>query len=160
MRALLIFSIAIFTMINCSAQVKLLSLNELKQRIAKGKDTTYVINFWATWCAPCVEELPFFEKLNKENEGKAVKVILMSLDFRSKLTAEVIPFVKKNKVKSEVFVANAPDQQIFIEGVSKDWSGALPATWFVNASNRINAFHEKQFTYEELSLVLSRLKAK
>lgn len=67
-----------------SAQVKLLTLNELEQRVANGKDTTYVVNFWATWCGPCVEELPYFERLNNENAKNPLKVILMSLDFKSK----------------------------------------------------------------------------
>ena len=45
-------------------------------------DTVYVLNFWATWCAPCVEELPSFEKLNKAYAGKPVKEVLINTDFK------------------------------------------------------------------------------
>ncbi|RZK34033.1 MAG: TlpA family protein disulfide reductase, partial [Pedobacter sp.] len=110
-----------------NAQVKLLTLSELDKRIANGKDTTYVINFWATWCGPCVEELPIFERLKKEYYKTPVKVILFSMDFKSKLKSDVIPFVKKHKLKSEVYVINEADQQAFIEKVEKNWSGAIPA---------------------------------
>src|SRR6218665_2369814 len=103
-----------------SAQVKLLTLNELDQRVAKGKDTTYVVNFWATWCGPCVEELPYFERLSSENTKKPLKVILMSLDFKSKLKTDVEPFVAKHKIKSEVYVVNETDQQKFIDRVDKN----------------------------------------
>jgi len=133
-----------------NAQVKLLTLNELEERVAKGKDTTYVVNFWATWCGPCVEELPFFERLSKEHANKPLKVILMSLDFKSKLQTEVEPFVTKHKIKSEVYLVNEADQQKFIDRVDKNWSGALPATLILNSAHRARAFYEKSFTYNEL----------
>lgn len=148
----------VFIFFNANAQVKLLSLNELEQRMAKGKDTTYVVNFWATWCAPCVKELPYFEQLNTSYKDQPVKVFLVSLDFKSKLQSQVIPFVKKHKLESEVFVINEPDQQAFIENVNKKWSGALPATWFINTKKKISAFYEKEFTYSDLTSTLFNLK--
>ncbi|WAC39756.1 TlpA family protein disulfide reductase [Pedobacter sp. SL55] len=138
-----------------SAQVKLLTLNELEQRVANGKDTTYVVNFWATWCGPCVEELPYFEKLNNENAKKPLKVILMSLDFKSKLKTDVIPFVAKHQIKSEVYVVNETDQQKFIDRVDQNWSGALPATLILNTNKKVRSFHERAFTYEQLTKTIS-----
>lgn len=145
----------ILTAYCANAQVKLLTLNELEQRVANGKDTTYVVNFWATWCGPCVEELPYFEKLNNENAKKPFKVILMSLDFKSKLKTDVIPFVTKHKIKSEVYVVNEMDQQKFIDRVDKNWSGALPATLILNTDKKVRVFHEKAFTYDELVKTIS-----
>ncbi|MNK03381.1 Thiol-disulfide oxidoreductase ResA [compost metagenome] len=141
-----------------NAQVKLLTLNELEERVAKGKDTTYVVNFWATWCGPCVEELPYFERLNNENAKKPFKVILMSLDFKSKLKTDVLPFVAKHKIKSEVFVVNETDQQKFIDRVDKNWSGALPATLILNTDKKVRAFYEQAFTYSELSKAVETIK--
>lgn len=140
---------------SANAQVKLLTLNELEQRVAKGNDTTYVVNFWATWCGPCVEELPYFEKLNNENAKKPFKVILMSLDFKSKLKTDVIPFVAKHKIKSEVYLVNEIDQQKFIDRVDKNWSGALPATLILNTDKKVRAFYEQAFTYEQLVKTIS-----
>jgi thiol-disulfide isomerase/thioredoxin len=140
------------------AQVKLLALNELEERIAKGGDTTFVINFWATWCGPCVKELPNFEKLQVVNAKKPLKVILISLDFKSKLNTAVIPFVKKHKLISEVYLMNAPNQQVFIDKVDKNWSGAIPATLIINTNQGIRAFYEKEFSYLELDKTLTALK--
>ncbi|MFI5453222.1 TlpA disulfide reductase family protein [Pedobacter sp. UC225_61] len=131
-----------------NAQVKLVSLKELDKRFSKGKDTTYVLNFWATWCGPCVEELPYFENLKTEYFKKPIKVILVSMDFKSKVKSNVIPFVKKHKLKSEVYVINEPNQQAFIDNVDKKWSGALPATLIVINNRR--TFFEKEFTGTEL----------
>jgi thiol-disulfide isomerase/thioredoxin len=140
--------ILVFVINFANAQVKLLTLRELDNRIAKGKDTTYVINFWATWCGPCVAELPSFEKLKTEYFKTPVKVILVSLDFKSKLKSDVIPFVKKQKLKSEVYIINEKDQQAFIEKVDKNWSGAIPATLIAKSNRRL--FFEKEFTNKEL----------
>ncbi|MFD2581966.1 TlpA disulfide reductase family protein [Pedobacter vanadiisoli] len=139
-----------------SAQVKLLTLDELDKRLTAGKDTTYVVNFWATWCSPCVAELPNFEKLRLSNLKKPVKVLLVSLDFKSKLQKEVIPFVQRNKINAEVFLLNEPDQQAYIERIDKKWSGAIPATLFVNKKTR--HFYEKEFTEKELENTLLNLK--
>ncbi|WP_293742035.1 TlpA disulfide reductase family protein [uncultured Pedobacter sp.] len=155
MRIILIICFSLITYAT-SAQVKLLTLNELDKRIANGKDTTYVINFWATWCSPCVAELPNFEKLRLANIKKPVKVILVSLDFKSKLQKEVIPFVQRNQINAEVFLLNEPDQQQYIERIDKKWSGAIPATLFVNQKSR--QLYEKDFTEAELKNTLLNLK--
>lgn len=144
------FFIIILSLVSYSlkSQVKLLTLNDLDRRIAKGKDTTYVINFWATWCSPCVAELPNFEKLRVENLNKPVKIILISLDFKSKLQKAVIPFVQKNNINAEVFLLNELDKQIYTQRIDKKWSGAIPATLFVN--KKVRHFYEKEFTEDEL----------
>ena len=140
------------------SQVKLLTLNELEARVAKVKDTNYVVNFWATWCGPCVEELPSFEKLEAEFKNKPLKVILVSLDFKSKLKNIVIPFVLKNKLKSEVYIINEIDQQSFFNRVDKTWSGAIPATLFINTHKNISSLYQHPFaTYNDLTNQLSVL---
>jgi len=67
----------------------------LESAIIKNENTIYVINFWATWCMPCVKELPYFEKLNAEN--KDAKVVLISLDFKDQLESKLLPFLKKKE---------------------------------------------------------------
>src|ERR1700754_2654857 len=96
--------------VKVNAQIKTITYAQLQDRISH-PDTLYIVNFWATWCGPCVAELPNFEKLRLANLKKPVKVLLVSLDFKSKLQKEVIPFVLNNKINAEVFLLNEPDQQ-------------------------------------------------
>lgn len=132
------------------AQVKLMDMPHLQKRIAN-KDTLYVVNFWATWCSPCVAELPNFSKLQKTYAQNKVKVILISMDFKSKLQTEVTPFVRKNKIPLEVYLASRTDDQAWISQIDKNWSGALPGTLIINNKKGIHKFYEKDFSFEELN---------
>lgn len=135
------------------SQVKLLTLNELNSRVANGKDTVFVVNLWATWCAPCVKELPHFDKLQANYVHQPLKVILLSVDFKSKLEKVVVPFVQKRGLKSEVFVLNENSDQEYINRFHKNWTGALPATLVINAKNARRNFYAQEFTYEALEKV-------
>ena len=135
------------------AQVALLSLDQLEKRIELGKDTVFIVNFWATWCAPCVKEIPNFVRLNTNYKAAPLKVILVSLDFKSKLEKVVVPFVKKNQIKLEVYLLNEKSEQDYIDRISENWAGSLPATLVINNQNGFRHFFEQEFTWEELEKV-------
>lgn len=130
-------------------RVPLIRLEALENRLAAGGDTTYVVNFWATWCAPCVAELPYFEQLQKTYHAKPLKVLLVSLD-AVKNHAGVVSFAEKHQLSNEVVLLNEKSQQQYIDRVSTEWSGAIPATLFVNTGNNVRLFKEQEFDYEEL----------
>ncbi|WP_317046884.1 TlpA disulfide reductase family protein [Olleya aquimaris] len=135
--------------------MKIFNFEELENYLAtKDKTKTYVVNFWATWCAPCVKELPYFEKLNKEYSNKKVEVILVSLDFPKHLETKLKPFLNKHKLKSEVILLNDVDSNTWIPKVNKDWSGAIPATIIYNQKKTI--FYERSFEYKELETELKQ----
>ena len=113
-------------------------------------DTVRVINFWATWCAPCVAELPSFEKLNREYASRKVEVILVSNDFKKQVETKVKPFVAKKKLKSRVVFMDESNPNNWIDRVNPDWSGAIPATLIIANKKAKYLFFEKQLTYEEL----------
>ena len=143
-----IFVLFAFSVSGYSQNVKLLNIDQLNERIKNGKDSTYVVNFWATWCAPCIKELPHFEKLNAEFKAEKLAVLLVSVDFKSKLKSAVIPFVKRKNMKSEVFLLNESSPQEYIDRIDKNWSGSIPATLFIKGDKR--TFIESEFTYEQL----------
>lgn len=120
----------------------------LEPLLNKSDDKTYVINFWAIWCKPCVEELPAFEKLHKLYAGKNVVVILVSLDFPNQIESRLIPFMTENKLKSTVIAMVDTDQNSWIPKVDESWSGAIPATLIYNKNKR--TFYEQSFTYKQL----------
>lgn len=120
----------------------------LEAFLNKKDDKVHVINFWATWCAPCVKELPFFEKLNEAYANRGVEVILVSLDFPKQYDSKLKPFIENKKLKSKVVAFNDTDSNYWIPKVSEEWTGAIPATLIYNKDKR--QFYEKSFDYEEL----------
>lgn len=145
----------LFTSAMASAQeVKVLSFSEVYKLLHVRSDTVYVINFWATWCKPCVQELPHLEKLQKEL-GPKVRVILVSIDFKSQLESRLIPFIKEQNIQSEVILLDAPNANQWIDKVDPSWSGTIPAT--VIHGKKFWKFYEKEFTYEELRKIVDPL---
>lgn len=122
--------------------------DDLEKYLEENKSRPLVVNFWATWCGPCVKELPYFEQLNKEN--KSVKVITVSLDFEKDFETKLKTFLKKKKYTFITTFLAAKDYNNWISKVDEDWSGSIPATLIINGDKRI--FVEKDFSsYEELN---------
>ena len=128
--------------------VKTVTYNELKPLLEKEDGKTYIINFWATWCAPCVKELPYFEKIKEEYADNNVEVLLVSLDFPKQVEKKLIPFINKKKLQSEVILLDDVNEDIWIKAIDESWSGAIPATIIYNNNNR--KFYEQSFDYETL----------
>lgn len=119
------------------------SLPQLAARIQQAGDATLVLNFWATWCKPCVEELPCFEQLREQYAGKNVQVLLVSLDFKSQLEKKFIPFLKAQQLKSEVVLFADQDANTWIPRISEQWDGAIPVTLVFRGQQR--AFAQGKF---------------
>ncbi len=159
---LLLFYI-LFSLVGCKESrndrnnqysIPIYNFEELRPLLQTKSDTTFVVNFWATWCSPCVKEIPHFERLQKEHSGKQLKVILVNLDFPNHYDTRLIPFVTERKIKSKVVMLDDPNANYWINEVDPQWSGAIPATLVFNKSQ--NAFFEKELSYEELeSIVLN-----
>lgn len=133
-----------------TVQVPAVKLPHLQRYLNSTSDTTYIINFWATWCKPCIEELPYFEALTQQYANKPVKVILVSMDFVKDLEKKVVPFVTRKKLQSTVFLLDEPDQDFLINAIEPKWSGAIPATIILNNAHQQRLFIEKPVTPEML----------
>ncbi|MFY7670168.1 TlpA disulfide reductase family protein [Tenacibaculum sp. MEBiC06402] len=134
--------------------LKVLNFDELKPYLEKKDDKIHVVNFWATWCKPCVEELPAVERIYRERASNNVEVLLVSLDFPNEIESQLIPFIKNNGLEPEVVVLDDPNQNKWINGVDKSWSGAIPATIIYSKNKR--SFFEKSFSYDELNTELQK----
>jgi thiol-disulfide isomerase/thioredoxin len=137
-------------------QVSVIKFADLQKRLGRQNDTTYVVNFWATWCAPCVKELPLFEQLNTTHAGKKVKVLLVSLDYASQLDKKVKPFLQKRGFKSEVVLLNETDPNSYLEKIDPKWSGAIPFTLMWNGRQNKRATFERDFTAAELTAEINK----
>jgi thiol-disulfide isomerase/thioredoxin len=140
-----------------SEKVRIINFEDLQQQINKASDTTLVVHFWATWCKPCIEELPNYERLSKEFTKKKVKFLMVSMDFPKDLKDKVELFIAKNNMNSEVVLLDEPDYNAWIDEIDTDWSGTIPATLVVNLVMRKRVFFEGQANMEELMQELKKM---
>ena len=151
--------IGILLVFSCSSSTKdtieVVDFDGLYSKIDLSVDKTYVINFWATWCSPCVKELPHFEEVNKQSKDNNTEVILVSLDFPSQIESKLKPYLKKNKIKSKVILLDDSKMSSWIPKVSEQWDGGIPATLIVNSSNY--NFYPKPFDKEELIAEINKV---
>lgn len=131
---------------------KVIHMAELKTLITPLEKKVHVINFWATWCRPCIEELPDFEAIHQELDKKA-KVSLISLDPASKAESHVGPFLKKKEITADSYLLDEVDFDAWIPIVDSSWSGALPATLIIFPSGK-KVFHEGKYSKEELERII------
>lgn len=140
---------------HASAQsVQVVDIDGLFRRINSGSDSLYVVNFWATWCKPCVEELPDFQAVQSEMKGKPVVFLYVTLDFKSQINSRVLPFLKKQPLH-EVLLLSSGNPDAWINRISPEWSGAIPATLFWK-QGRNKHFHEGSYSREALRLAVMK----
>lgn len=137
---------------------RVVKLEQLKELISSESEKVMVINFWATWCAPCIKELPLFEKLNQER--KDLHVVLVSLDLDLDPNPEkVYKFIERRGIKSEVLLLNESDPNSWIDQIDKEWSGALPATIIINSKTGYRKFIGRELDSDKLEKVLKEAKS-
>lgn len=129
-------------------EVEVMKFEDLQPLLKAPAQGARVLNFWATWCRPCVHELPFFEAAHKAYADQGLEMILVSMDDREILESRVIPFLKKKDITARVVLLDETDYNAFINKIDPRWSGAIPATLVLAENER--SFKEGELTEEEL----------
>ena len=136
--------------VNAQSNIQVVPVNWIDSIRTNSGDTLHVINFWATWCKPCVEELPYFEQLLDSVKQLPVKIYLVNTDMRRDLNTRVKDFIQKKGLRNQVVYINDINANNWIDRVNKEWSGAIPATWLVRSSSSYEYFYEGEVNFESL----------
>ncbi len=146
----------IITLSSSSQTIKKVKITDVL-KMADTATTPMVINFWATWCRPCVQELPWFEKEVAAYKSKGVKLVLVSLDFAEDYPKAISDFAKKNGYTSTIVWLNETDANYFCAKVDKKWEGTIPATLMINNSKKYRQFYNQQLPEGQLKMALQKL---
>lgn len=124
-----------------SQKISYIKVADLEKILQNNDNNLFVINFWATWCPPCIKEFPLFEKVSKGYDTSKVDFIMVSLDFPSQVESQLLPFLKRNKVTLKVAVMMDLDYNSWIDKVDSSWQGDIPATIIFNNRKKFRQFH-------------------
>jgi thiol-disulfide isomerase/thioredoxin len=137
-------------------QAEIVKLKQLQDHINRETDNIKIINFWATWCAPCIKEMPLFEKIGAERKDVEVTLVSLDLDLNPK-PETVYRFIDRKKLQSKVLILDEKDPNVWINQIEKGWSGAIPATIIINGKTGQRKFVEKELHEGDLEKLIAEI---
>jgi len=137
-------------------QAEIVKLKQLQDHINRETDNIKIINFWATWCAPCIKEMPLFEKIGAERKDVEVTFVSLDLDLNPK-PETVYRFIDRKKIQSKVLILDEKDPNVWINQIEKGWSGAIPATIIINGKTGQRKFVEKELHEGDLEKLIAEI---
>lgn len=152
---LLVYIVLLPGMPGIAQEIKSLKAIEL-EKIIKENNRPLIIDFWATWCKPCLEDMPvLIKEVNEQNRlakkaTDSIQLVLVSLDLEEEFPAGLSSFVKKRKIKAKVMWLDETNADYFCPKVDPNWSGAIPATLFVNNQTGYRKFFEEKISKQKL----------
>jgi thiol-disulfide isomerase/thioredoxin len=155
MRVLVIAFLLVTNVALIAQEIPVIKVKELEEIIADKEKKILVVNFWATWCAPCVKELPYFEAVHQKNDQQT-KVVLVNLDFADKIE-KVKSFVNRKKIQAPVLLLDEIDYNSWIDKVDTSWQGAIPATLIINTQTGQRRFIAKELEDGQLDRIIDEI---
>lgn len=151
---LLLLSVSAFA--SKAQDVDIYDADKLMNRLANGKDTLYVVNFWATWCGPCIKEMPLFDTVANRYQGKPVKILLVSLDFKNDYPKKIQKFINKKELKHEVVWFSETKANEFIPKINNEWQGSIPATLLYYKKSNYERFFEGKIISRDITVLIDK----
>ena len=147
----------VYTLSGSGQTSQLVRVGFIKKLIEEKSDKIQVINFWATWCAPCIKEIPLFEKIRETRQDVQVSLVSVDLNLDPN-PAKIHKFVERKKLKSNVYILDERDPNEWIDVIEKSWEGAIPATLIVNTNTGKRNFINKELHEGDLEKLIDELK--
>lgn len=144
-----ILMVILLAIVTHSQEIKSVKITDLEKIIVESR-TPLIINMWATWCMPCVKEIPYFLEEIKDHRKDSLTILLVSLDFKEAFPASISSVAKKRKFNAPIVWLDETNADYFCPKIDAKWSGAIPATIFINNKTDYRKFVEAQISHEKL----------
>ncbi len=152
-------SILISIVFTCTAfaqQINKAKIEDITAYIQKA-DHPLIVNFWATWCKPCIEEMPLLQQTMQQNKSAKLELVMVSLDFPEAYPDTILDFIQKKNISATFFWLDETDADHFCPAIDKQWQGSIPATLIINRKNSYRKFFEKKISTKELNIAVKTM---
>lgn len=135
-------------------QIQVVTYDSLAKKIYNKSDTTYMLHFFATWCVPCMNELPAIISYDKQHTATRYKLVLVSLDPSNTANQNLQAVISKLDITNTIYVLQDTNANDWISKVDPKWSGAIPASLFINQHKAYRKFIAEPLTLQSLTKIL------
>jgi len=152
----LLYALLAFSSSNAQ-DIKKWKITDVLELLNAGKEEVLVLNCWATFCKPCVAEIPHFIRTIKKFENRSVNLYLLSLDLPSQYPDKIRQFIKsKQFTPAQHAWLEETDADYFCPKIDSSWSGSIPATLILNRKTGYRAFFEEEMTSAKLEIEIEK----
>jgi thiol-disulfide isomerase/thioredoxin len=138
--------------------IKKIRITDLEQTIAKS-DHPLIVNFWATFCAPCNKEIPYFQSTVAQYRDQRVELILVSLDLPDDYPAKIAAFAKERGYTVPIVWLDETNADYFCPKVDPRWTGGIPCSLFINNKTHYRRFFDRQLTGQQVGPEIRKMLA-
>lgn len=154
-------TVSLFTFLLCASlcfgqQIPSVKVTELAKTIRESKGPL-IVNFWATFCIPCMQEMPHFQQMAEKYKAQGVSILFVSLDLKGYYPDSIIKAVKKHNIFQPVAWLNETNADYFCPKIDSSWSGGMPSSLLVNNATNYHRFFEEQMSAEELESAIQEM---
>lgn len=139
-----------------SQHARVITEVELRQELQSHKGRPLILHFWATWCGPCLSELPTLARLSREVQRRGIDFVAVSLDSPSARGAERVSAVLSQRVRDPHWssILRVADVERFMMSIDPEWEGEIPVFFAFDREARLRGAHLGDITpgeFEELA---------
>jgi thiol-disulfide isomerase/thioredoxin len=125
--------------------------------LLQARQAPLIINFWATFCKPCIEEIPFLEASVRQYEKMGLELWLVSLDMEEMFPSKLEVFTQKRSFQSRQFWLQETNADVFCPIIDPQWSGAIPASLFIHRATGYRKFYEEPLNEQQIKSAVQLL---
>jgi thiol-disulfide isomerase/thioredoxin len=156
MRSLLTICLFAIAGTGVAQNIKKIKITDLEQTIAQS-DHPLIVNFWATFCVPCIREIPYFQSTVAHYKEEQVELILVSLDLPDYYPAKIATFAQGRGFTAPIVWLDETNADYFCPKVDPQWTGGIPSSLFINNKTRYRRFFDRQLTEPQVEQEIKKM---
>ena len=136
------------------SDIQLISASQFSALLDDARGDVILVNLWATWCAPCLREIPELLRLRENYLDKGFRLIAVSMDDPQDLESHVIPFLEQRFPDWDTFQSAEAEMDRFVSVIDPAWNEVLPTSYLIDRTGSVTKILFGGKSYEDFEAAL------